>query len=120
MTPSTQPPRASTRPIDEVFARLAAMYGNRWLEMWAHQDVGAVKSVWWSALSEFSAAVIERAMRDLGPYPPSLPEMVKLCRAARSAPPPRIHAALPRPRHGPIPQAIAERIHALLREKMLR
>lgn len=68
--------------IDRLFARLGAMYGNRFALMWEGQDMDGVKSVWMEDLADFTpdeitAGVAACKTRE---WPPTLPEFVRLCR----------------------------------------
>lgn len=68
--------------IDRLFARLWAMYGNKFSQMWVGQDINAVKSVWREDLAEFTPNEIAHGVDacKTHDWPPSLPEFVKLCR----------------------------------------
>lgn len=70
--------------VDRLFARLWAMYGNRFAQMWAGQDMDAVKAIWRDELADLAPDEIRTGVaacksRD---WPPTLPEFVKLCRPA--------------------------------------
>ena len=82
--------------VERIFARMSAMYGRLFAEMWAGTDLGEVKAIWADDLSPFCGTQIAWAMeqcktRDL---PPTLPMFRGLCQQA-----PRPEAqALPAPR----------------------
>jgi len=70
--------------VDRLFARLGAMYGNKFSAMWEGQSLVAVKDIWREDLAEFTPDEISHGVascktRD---WPPTLPEFVKMCRPA--------------------------------------
>lgn len=74
----------SSRLIERLFARLAAMYGARFADLWRGADIEHVKRVWAEELSDYTRDEIARGVaacrsRD---WPPTLPEFLKLCRPA--------------------------------------
>ncbi len=89
--------------VERIFARMSAMYGRLFAEMWAGTDLQAVKAVWADDLAPFSGQQIAWAMeqckgRDL---PPTLPMFRGFCQQA-----PRPEAlALPAPR---VPREVAQ------------
>lgn len=70
--------------IDRLFARLAAVYGNKFADMWANQDVGDVKAFWAREMSGYTADEIRTGIESLrvahATWPPSLYEFMDLCR----------------------------------------
>ena len=84
--------------IDRLFARFGAMYGNKFLDMWANVDMGNVKKYWGDELRIFSIEQIGIAVVNLKNktyqtgMPPTLPEFIQLCESAR-AQKPRIYTA---------------------------
>lgn len=89
--------------IERIFARMSAMYGRLFAEMWAGTDLEEVRDVWVDDLSPFCGAQIAWAMeqckgRDL---PPTLPMFRSLCQQA-----PRPEAvSLPAPQ---VPRDVAQ------------
>lgn len=89
--------------VERIFARMSAMYGRLFAEMWAGTDLQAVKAVWADDLAPFSGQQIAWAMeqckaRDL---PPTLPMFRGFC---QQAPRPEV-LALPAPR---VPREVAQ------------
>lgn len=68
--------------IDRLFARLGAMYGKKFLDMWGGQDLAGVKSVWMEDLAEFNPSEIAAGVHACKSreWPPTLPEFIRLCR----------------------------------------
>ena len=70
--------------IERLFVRLASIYGNKFADMWAGQDVVGVRQMWANELSGFSADEIRGGldrMRFKHPsWPPSLFDFMELCR----------------------------------------
>ncbi len=84
---TTLPPNRSASPesvVDRLFARLHALYGKAWLDMWADADVPNVKAVWGDSLRNVAVEEMRLALAELekrgGPFPPNLPEFSALCR----------------------------------------
>lgn len=83
--------------VERIFARMSAMYGRLFAEMWAGTELQTVKAVWADDLAPFSGQQIAWAMeqckaRDL---PPTLPMFRSLCQQAPrpetpALPPPRV------------------------------
>ena len=76
---STPLPRAL---IERLFARMAAMYGNKFADMWGCVEPDTIKETWATDLAGFSNDELARGLiacrsRD---WPPTLPEFRKLCR----------------------------------------
>lgn len=68
--------------IEKLFARLTAMYGNRFLDMWRGLNMKEIKAVWAEQLAGMSGQEIRTGVQALigRDFPPSLPEFIKLCR----------------------------------------
>lgn len=78
-SPSTALPSAW---IERIFTRMAAMYGNRFAQMWAGVDPEAIKATWAEGLGHLTPGEISDGLdacksRD---WPPSMPEFIRLCR----------------------------------------
>lgn len=71
--------------IDRLFARFAAMYGNRFADMWAGINIDDVKKCWADELRIFSVDHVGVAIDGLKTrnFPPTLPEFLQLCESAR-------------------------------------
>lgn len=66
----------------KLFAIMAAMYGKLWFDQWADTPAAVMEEVWRTELQGFSKSEIEAgvaACRNL-PWPPTLPQFLKLCR----------------------------------------
>lgn len=72
--------------IDRLFARFAAMYGNRFADMWAGINVDDVKKCWSDELRVFSVDQVGAAVDGLKShnFPPTLPEFLQLCAASKA------------------------------------
>jgi len=71
--------------IDRLFARFAAMYGNRFADMWAGISIDEVKKCWADELRIFSVDQVGKAVDSLksNNFPPTLPEFLQYCAQAR-------------------------------------
>ncbi len=72
---------APTR-VDRVFDKLKALYGANFLAKWADVDPVELHRIWSAALERYTGEEIAAALGDVlasCPYPPNLPEFVKLC-----------------------------------------
>jgi len=91
--------------ISSLFDRLEAAYGSKWSNMWGNTNLADVKSLWAEKLAGFSdnpkAMAYALNALDEHPFPPTLPEFLKLC---RNAPEPH-KPALPSP--APNPEKVA-------------
>jgi hypothetical protein len=67
----------------EVFAKLRATWGTRFLALWRGSDMVEVLSTWDEALAGIDPERIQRALVDCqnAENPPTLPEFLRLCRA---------------------------------------
>lgn len=80
---STARPSASPDAIvDRLFQRLHAMYGAKWLDLWASCPMDAVKAEWARALTGHNVEAVRLALDHLvtagSPFPPTMPEFVSL------------------------------------------
>lgn len=98
------PERPSALPdawIESLFDRLEASYGSKWLAMWGNTNLANVRALWAEKLSGFAEnpKALSHALNclDEHPFPPTLPEFLKLC---RNAPEP-YKPALPSPAANP-------------------
>jgi len=68
--------------IERLFARMEALYGNRFLEMWSRSDMAEVKRVWADEMGKFSAMNLRKGFRALidRTFPPTLPEFLADCK----------------------------------------
>lgn len=86
--------------VRRLFERFAEVYGSqKAAAMWADVGIDRLAPVWAEALGRFDAATLASAVRALpereSMWPPTLPEMVALCRDQRIRPEHRL--ALPVP-----------------------
>lgn len=77
----------STKPapitwVESLFARMQAMYGNKFLDMWRDTDIDMVKQMWADEMGKLSTEDLKRGFNGLmsRDWPPSLPEYVKMCK----------------------------------------
>lgn len=69
--------------VSALFDNLAAVYGNRFTDMWRGVDTEKVRQVWGERLVVYPPQVLKYALeqcKDTLPSPPSLPQFVALCR----------------------------------------
>jgi len=66
--------------IDRLFQRFSVLYGKHWNEMWADVPMADVKDAWDGELAGVTGEQIARALKQLGKFPPTLPEFSALCR----------------------------------------
>lgn len=95
--------------VERIFARMSAMYGRLFADMWAGTDLRQVKAAWAEDLGPFCGKQIAWAMEQCKAreLPPTLPAFRGLC---QNAPRPEA-SALPAPR---VPQEAAQaRAHQL-------
>lgn len=95
-----------------MFARMHAMYGKHWLDLWESAPMADVKAAWASDLAGFKAGQIKAALdhcRANCKFPPTLPEFVGYCRQFRQEPANAIY--LPAPR-GELPANVAAVLQA--------
>lgn len=89
--------------VERIFARMAAMYGRLFADMWAGADLAEVKAAWADDLGPFCGTQIAWAMEQCKTreLPPTLPGFRNLCQQA-----PRPEArALPAPK---VPHDVAQ------------
>lgn len=74
--------------IPRLFRRLRSVYGSRMDQMWGQADPEDLMTAWGDELAGFEGADIREALVLTGEqhpdFPPTLPQFVGLCRAARS------------------------------------
>lgn len=77
----------STNPIpdswvDSLFSKMAALYGNKFLDMWRDLDLVSIKTIWAQELGKLSREELVRGVNALSAqeWPPTLPQFLKLCR----------------------------------------
>lgn len=80
---STERPSVSPDAIvDRLFQRLHAMYGAKWLDLWAGCPMDAVKAEWARALTGHEVEAVRLALEHLitagSPFPPTMPEFISL------------------------------------------
>ena len=106
-TSATSQVRPSVLPdawVEEIFRRLAALYGSKFADLWKGTDTESVKAVWAQKLAGFhdKPYVLKAALDacDDKPWPPTLPEFLGFCRNAAgrgdaivALPPPEISKA---------------------------
>ncbi len=83
--------------VEQLFRRMAAMYGRLFADMWAGSDLADVKAIWAEDLSPFCWRQIEWAMEQCKAtkdFPPTLPMFRGFC---LQAPRPEAPKALPAP-----------------------
>jgi hypothetical protein len=79
---STSTDRCPEAWIERLFEKMAALYGNRFLDMWGKTDLQAVKSLWSQELGKLSREEIARGANALMTleWPPTLPQFLKISR----------------------------------------
>lgn len=91
LTPSMLQPAASTdwpenavpeSWIDSLFARMSAMYGAKFADLWRGTDLAVVRRLWGVELASVSRDELKAGVDALvkRPFPPTLPEFLALCR----------------------------------------
>lgn len=80
LSTSTKPAPISW--VESLFARMQAMYGNKFLDMWRDTDLDLVKQLWADEMGKLSPEELRRGFAGLmaRDWPPSLPEYVKMCK----------------------------------------
>ena len=75
-----------------------AMYGSKFLDMWANSSMDDVKKCWSDELRIFSVEQVGIAVGNLknNNFPPTLPEFLQLCESARKDKPRSTFVALPK------------------------
>lgn len=68
--------------IDALFAKMASIYGNKFLEMWRNVDMNSVKTTWAQELGKLSRDELAKGASALitQEWCPTLPQFIKLCR----------------------------------------
>jgi hypothetical protein len=69
--------------VEKLFARMEALYGNKFIDMWRGTNVDLVKGLWADEMGKLSADDLRRGYAALmdREWPPTLPEFVKACRS---------------------------------------
>ena len=71
--------------IDNLFLKLAAMYGHVWKSLYKSDEFLAfTKDEWLNALARFDDEIITKALlysRNHYEYPPTLPQFIECCKA---------------------------------------
>lgn len=71
--------------VDRLFSRFSVLYGNNFVKMWEGIDPAEVRKCWADELSKFALPQIVLAVGKLNEhtFPPTLPEFLQMCEAAR-------------------------------------
>jgi hypothetical protein len=86
-----------TNRIDRLFMALHVMYGQKWTDLWKGIPIETVKTGWEHRLAHLTDQEIADGLKRLTtPFPPTLPELMTLCRPALEVPPVSDHKALDR------------------------
>lgn len=77
----------STRPVplswvESLFARMQAMYGNKFIDMWRDADLPTVKAMWAEEMGKLNSEELKRGYGALmtRDWPPTLPEYIRMCK----------------------------------------
>lgn len=77
----------STRPVplswvESLFARMQAMYGNKFIDMWRDADLPTVKAMWADEMGKLNSEELRRGYGALmtRDWPPTLPEYIRMCK----------------------------------------
>lgn len=70
--------------IEKCFRRFEDFYGSKWAAQYGSFPRERVKRTWGEELAGFAdkPEAIGRALKNLGPFPPTLPEFQAMCRDA--------------------------------------
>lgn len=73
--------------IERIWDRLKTMYGSKFIDLWRDVDPIQLKQAWAEELSGYTAYEIKRGLEacKARPFPPTLPELLTLCRPAITA-----------------------------------
>lgn len=66
--------------VDKLFMRFSVLYGKHWADMWDGVPMADVKDAWASELAGVRAEQIAAALKQIGKFPPTLPEFVAFCK----------------------------------------
>lgn len=91
LTPSTLKPGMSTdwpaeavpqSWVDSLFARMSALYGSKFADLWRGTDLQQVRRTWGVELAGLTNDELRAGVAALRnrPFPPTLPEMIALCK----------------------------------------
>lgn len=94
--------------VNELFKRMARMWGNTFLDKWPQDDLEGVKAEWGKGLRKLSPTELKSGVDALLTlkFPPSLPEFYGLCKQMRLHEMPRAEALTDQSR------ADADTVHA--------
>lgn len=83
---TSRQPYSPLQMVETVFSHMAAIYGNKFNDLWRGINPDDVKGMWANKLSEFEAFDIKYALNLLIDikYPPTLPEFYLMCRQGRA------------------------------------
>lgn len=73
--------------VERLFERLAMMYGAKFLDQWANVDNAMLKRAWAEDLAGYTPDELRRGLDacKTRTFPPTLPELMQLCRPVLSA-----------------------------------
>ena len=73
--------------VERLFARFSAMYGAKFLDMWANVDKDMLKQAWTEDLAGLTPDEIRRGLEvcKTKTFPPTLPEFIGFCRPVLDA-----------------------------------
>jgi hypothetical protein len=72
----------SIDPVEDLFNKMQALYGAKFLEQWKDINLDALRQHWGSALDKMTPQQVQRGMASLEllDLPPTLPQFIKLCK----------------------------------------
>lgn len=114
--------RSTPTRIDKLFDKLKALYGSQFLAKWADVDPSELHRIWSAALEGYTGEELADALGGVlksCPFPPSLPDFVKLCdesHARRNPAKQPEQFRLPAPDTSAEVKAAREKADALLRQ----
>lgn len=73
--------------IERLWDRLKTMYGAKFIDLWRDVDPIQLKQAWAEEFAGYTANEIKRGLEacKIRPFPPTLPELLTLCRPAMTA-----------------------------------
>lgn len=99
--------------IAAIFTKLLLVYGRRFSDAYAGQDLGTVKRHWQHELGAMPDWAVTHALATLPPdFPPNVLQFKAICNTAR----PPMRQALPTPRGAPMKPATREALQQLVRQ----
>lgn len=80
LSTSTKPAPISW--VESLFARMHAIYANKFVDKWRDTDLALVKAMWAEEMGKLTSEELKRGYNALmsRDWPPDLPEYVKMCR----------------------------------------